>query len=172
MGCSSCSGTSYYQCTGCLSFYYLLHNQCLTRCPSGYFQDSPNKICTLLSNPALNIVFNNDILLDVVDEADVGSDNTNKYPNLQTSDAIPAYLRGYYFDSGRYVAKNSFYVSIRFSVLLWIRAKSSGYVVLKSDGTNEYLKVSISLGGIPSLTLRMNDASVITVSGISDVIDD
>ncbi|CAG9312410.1 unnamed protein product [Blepharisma stoltei] len=39
-GCSSCSSSQYYQCSACVSSYYLLNVLCDTQCPSGYSQNS------------------------------------------------------------------------------------------------------------------------------------
>ncbi|CAG9312411.1 unnamed protein product [Blepharisma stoltei] len=168
-GCASCTGTSYYQCSSCLSSYYLLKTMCLTYCPSGYTVDSSGHSCNLSTSNPLSIAFQNLIQLDTVSGVSVGSSNTNKYPTWETTDPIPSIYRGYYFSGNNYMSLASFTISPYFSLLIWIKPLSDGYLFMKFDGTTKYSYVSIS-SGIPSMNTLLADSNLLSVSGSSSIL--
>ncbi|CAG9329647.1 unnamed protein product [Blepharisma stoltei] len=167
-GCSGCTGGSYYQCSSCLTGYYFLTTMCLSSCPTGYTQDSTNKICSLSTTNALSLVFQNQIALDTLSGVTVGSSNTNKYPNWEATDPIPSIYRGYYFTADYYMTLSSLQISPYFAITIWINpsnlASGTGHVVTKYS-TDNYFYLSINSSGYPSLKLILKDTSTVTLSG-------
>ncbi|CAG9335193.1 unnamed protein product [Blepharisma stoltei] len=168
IGCSICNGSGYYQCTSCQAGYYFLNIQCLTECPWGYNQNSATHSCDL-SSTAYSLMFSNIILLDTISGVNVGLSNTNSYPNYDTNDPYPSYLRGYYYNYNSYL-KISFMFSPSFSISLWIRPLAAGFVISKYISTTTIVQVKIS-SGYPQISLLLSDSSTtISVTGASNIL--
>ncbi|CAG9314446.1 unnamed protein product [Blepharisma stoltei] len=168
-GCGGCSGTSYYQCTSCLTMYYFISGLCISVCPTGYTQDSTNNQCTLVSNLSFSLQFQDLIQLDTVSGVQVGSSGTNTYPTFESTDPVPSLYRGYYFISNSYMASTSLILNTYFTVTVWIKPISSGYLMLKINGSDEMFNISFSSGGVPTLMITLQDLSTVSVSGASNL---
>ncbi|CAG9335952.1 unnamed protein product [Blepharisma stoltei] len=162
-GCATCAGALYYQCSSCLSSYYLLKTMCLTYCPSGYTADSSGHSCTLSSSNPLSISLQNLIQLDMVNGVTVGSSNTNKYPNWEATDPIPSIYRGYYFSGSNYMSLASFTISPYFTLLFWIRMLNNGYLFMKFDGTTKYFTINF-ISGIPKINILLSDSTPLSIT--------
>ncbi|CAG9318519.1 unnamed protein product [Blepharisma stoltei] len=129
-GCKTCFGNAWwYQCNSCYPSYYFLNHLCLPIIPLQSTQ----------------FPFGNQLTLgmDVNGIFQIGSNKTNKYPDFDVNDPIPAYLRGYYFHTNSYMTSDKFNFSPWFTVSFWIKPYSNGNIFLKKDSTKVWLSLSI-----------------------------
>ena len=148
--CLACTGPTYYQCTSCLD--YLLELVCLSACPIGFLESSNNCTIQNTNSPTLEFVFNTiqGVFYDNISHAGaVTGDNDRYYPNLDTSDPVPAYGRGIYFTgTGSYLAlpypdANLLLFGIRFSISVWINPDSvNGTLFYKAESASLFFSVS------------------------------
>ncbi|CAG9330128.1 unnamed protein product [Blepharisma stoltei] len=161
-GCATCNGTNYYECSSCLSVYYFLASMCLGSCPSGYIQDPINHFCILSTNNPISLTLQNKIILDNISGFTVGESNTNLYPIWDLSDPVPSIGRGYHFSSGSYMTYPTLTISSYFTVNIWIMPSGSGNVATKFS-SSAYFLLSFTSEGYPSLQLKLQDTSTITL---------
>ncbi|CAG9335199.1 unnamed protein product [Blepharisma stoltei] len=170
-GCAHCTGSYYYLCTSCSSSSFFYNSKmCLPDCPIGYTKNTGTGNCDLSSVTALSLSFSNQILLDQLSGKQVGSSFSNAYPTYDSNDPVPAYLRGYYFNSNSYLT-TMFMLAPNFSISLWIKATASGMVITKYVSTTQWF-VQILSSGYPKLSLLLMDASsTVSVIGPSNVLN-
>ncbi|CAG9335911.1 unnamed protein product [Blepharisma stoltei] len=171
-GCSVCTGTGYYQCTACVSTKYFLSVMCLSYCPTGYTQDSTNNLCTVSTTNVISVALQDLIYLGTVSSFTVGSSSTNAYPTFDAgSDPIPSIYRGYYFANAYYMTYSSLIITPYFIVTVWVKPILSGYLLLKLDSSsNAMFAFSFTGLGYASLTLRLQDATTVTSTGLTSVL--
>lgn len=114
IGCLASTGVQYNQCLSCLSPFYLLNTMCGTQCPTGY--TATGTTCNSILNPSLSIEFSDIIRLNTVGIFNIGQDNTNLYPNFETSDPTPVIYRGYYFSGKTGSSVDTFLISPWFTL--------------------------------------------------------
>ncbi|CAG9335197.1 unnamed protein product [Blepharisma stoltei] len=170
-GCAHCTGSSYYLCTSCTSSSYFYNsNFCLSSCPTGYTENSYTKTCVFSSNIGLSIIFYDKIVLDSISGISVGSSNTNTYPNYDTNDPYPAYLRGYYFTGTTYLTTNTV-IGPYFSISVWIYPTSAGTIVSKTVSGGEIFCFEILSSEYPQLSITLSDSSALSVALSSSVLN-
>lgn len=112
--CSDClTYDTYFECSTCTSGY-LIGNACLYGCPYGFTTIG----CTSVSFAVLDFDFDDDFL-GTYGIFVTGSQTTQYqfFNSPETVDPIPAYKRGLYFDSGKYLSSNTnIYLSHTFSL--------------------------------------------------------
>ncbi|CAG9335154.1 unnamed protein product [Blepharisma stoltei] len=170
-GCQTCTGGGYHECKSCQTGYYFLQIQCLTECPTGYTPDSSTNKCVFSGTTAYSFQFPKIILLDTISGVDVGSSNTNSYPNYDPNDPYPAYNRGYYFNSNSYL-KTIYMHSPSSSIGAWIKTITGGFVLIKYVSTTTQWFVQILPSGEPKFYfLLSNSSTTLSVTGASSVLD-
>ncbi|CAG9326220.1 unnamed protein product [Blepharisma stoltei] len=170
-GCSNCTSSSYNSCTSCNSGYYLYNNTlCLLNCPGGYFGDYNQRKCLFVSNIEFNATFYDKIELGQVECFKVGSDSANKYPNYDSGDPYPAYLRGYYFNGTTYLS-TSMLTGPYFSVSVWVNIITAGTIISRILNGNEIFCLEFLSGTLsPKLSLMLSDNSVLSTAISSSIL--
>ncbi|CAG9326438.1 unnamed protein product [Blepharisma stoltei] len=166
--CATCSGLGYYSCSSCYSGTFLLRGICIPSCPSEYTEDSTLNQCVVISNLILSVSLNDQIVLDEINGIDIGSNNTNKYPEFDINDPIPAYLRGYYFSSNSLMYSEGKYLSPWFSLNFWLYLMTSGSLFSKFS-TTDLAKISF-VSGSASVKLTLSDSSIISFTGSTSLL--
>ena len=104
--CVSCNNNTYYDCTSCLD--NLFENVCLPVCPVGYNTKNNTCISNNPSTPSIRYIFTSiqGIFIDSINSIQaLTGNNSNYYPNLDSTDPLPAYERGIYFTgNGSYLS--------------------------------------------------------------------
>ena len=104
--CLSCYGNTYYNCLSCLD--NLLENVCLPICPVGYNTRNNTCINNNPSTPSIAYIFTpiQGIFIDSINNIQaLTGNNSSYYPNLDSTDPLPAYGRGIYFTgNGSYLS--------------------------------------------------------------------
>ncbi|CAG9335153.1 unnamed protein product [Blepharisma stoltei] len=171
-GCSQCTGLTYVKCTACFSGYYFFAptGQCLVECPSGYSTNSAGKACDWSSDLGIGLDLTDQVRLDTVSGFNVGSVNTNIYPdwNLDAKDPIPSYKRGYYFYQSNYLY-STVVIAPSFTISLWAKPLSAG-VLLTKYTLSDILKISIVSSGYPLLSVTFSDSSSLTLTTPTNII--
>ncbi|CAG9335149.1 unnamed protein product [Blepharisma stoltei] len=172
-GCSQCTGLTYQKCTACFSGYYFfaLTGQCLTECPSGYSANSAGKTCDWSSDLGIGLDLTDQVRLDTVSAFNIGSVNTNIYPdwNLDVKDPIPSYKRGYYFYQSNYLS-STVMIAPSFTISLWTKPLSVGILMTKY-ATNDILKITVDSLGYPSLSITFADSSSTTLTTSTSILN-
>ncbi|CAG9335196.1 unnamed protein product [Blepharisma stoltei] len=164
-GCSQCTDITYNKCTACNTGFYFYSNtgQCLTECPSGYTANSGTKTCDYLSYIGISLDLTDQIRLDTVSNFDVGSLNTNTYPDWSdNSDPVPSKQRGYYFANN-----DSLYSKVMlapsFTISLWTKPLSGGILMAKWTST-VILLIGMDTSGFPICSAVLADWSTKTLT--------
>ncbi|CAG9335140.1 unnamed protein product [Blepharisma stoltei] len=171
-GCSQCTETTYQKCTACYSgfFSFSATGQCLSECPSGYNANSSTNNCDYFSNLALSLDLTDQIRLDTVSGFNVGSKNTNVYPDWSDIyDPIPAYKRGYYFNQTSYLSSSAM-IAPSFTISVWIKSYSSGILLTKYTST-DILKITINSSGYIALSIIFSDSSPESLSTTINILN-
>ena len=152
--CLSCDGTEYYQCLTCSQ--YLLGSVCLGTCPVGYSQNE--NVCVKSDDtiPNVEYVFNTieGIYYDNYSQVPaITGINPAGYPDIDSTDPLPAYQRGLYFTgNGSYLAfpyqtTGVLLLGINFFISTWINPVAlNGELFYKSNASNHLLSVMIING--------------------------
>ena len=139
--CLNCSGMNYYDCTSCNNSY-LLEIICLSTCPIGYYKLNNTCILNNISGLVAQYNFNTpeSIYLDNIQSLPaINGNKTNSYPDIDSSNAIPAYQRGLYFTgNGSYlsfpnISSNLMLFGIRFFISIWLNPYSFSNTLLSKD---------------------------------------
>ncbi|CAG9321670.1 unnamed protein product [Blepharisma stoltei] len=152
-GCQHCLSWLYNSCTVCFSGYYLNNGICVSTCPDGYTMNSSTNNCDPSDSAAYFLDFYGLLKLDTIGSLNIGSDNTNTYPNYDTNDPFPAINRGYYF-SGTDVASMPYMFGPTFTISIWLKALQNGTVLTKYN-TNPILQIRINSQGEAILNCTM-----------------
>ncbi|CAG9321664.1 unnamed protein product [Blepharisma stoltei] len=167
--CSACTGPGYDECISCNTGYYFLNYLCLPSCPSNYETDLQLNYCNLLSLEAYSLLFKNQILIDYINYATVGS-QANPYPQWDSNDPIPSIYRGYYFTLTSQITHDNLIISPFFTVNLWINPSSLaeiGSIALKYDqsSSTNYFNMYFDTSSTVFTVMRLKDTSQLTISG-------
>ncbi|CAG9335917.1 unnamed protein product [Blepharisma stoltei] len=151
--------------SGCSSYYYI-GGLCEQDCPTGYTANgSPSYSCDLIDSTTDMVLYMNlidKVCLSTVSGFNVGSSSTNVYPDWDSNDPIPSKSRGYYFAGTSYM-EQIFKFSPWFTLSLWVKGTSDGYLMTKCYLGTSYLYVVFS-SGIPTLTITLQDANTLSVT--------
>ncbi|CAG9335175.1 unnamed protein product [Blepharisma stoltei] len=171
-GCSHCTDTGYNKCTACYSGLYLFQNtgQCLNECPSGYSTNSGTNICDYASVVGVSLDLTDQIRFDTVSGFNVGSDNSNAYPNWSDSkDPIPAYKRGYYFYHNNYMS-STVMIAPSFTISIWTKPLGAGILMTKYTSSGIF-KINVDSSGYPELSIKFNDNSSLVLTASTSILN-
>ncbi|CAG9335204.1 unnamed protein product [Blepharisma stoltei] len=152
--CQTCSAAGYFLCTTC---NFAVGNLCIRECPYGF--TSPH--CKNVTNPVIDQTFYGDFAGSYSIFITGASLNTYQFWNSpESADPIPAYKRGLYFSSGKYIYSSAeVYLSHSFSVGTWIYSISNGdiiyketYAALSSNGSLKILLEDLNEAVTPIIT--------------------
>ena len=137
----SCSNNTLgFGCTDCAPGYYYLDGLCVPVCPTGYIPQSNN--CTLSTALILSLKLYNIIELGTISAFNVGSNNSNTYPNYDSNDPWPAQGRGYYFNGSSSLNATGIIFNSNATLNLWVQVSSNGTIFYKGETSfNIYLAV-------------------------------
>ncbi|CAG9332943.1 unnamed protein product [Blepharisma stoltei] len=150
--CETCGDSYYYTCLSCSTGFYLHHDTCITACPTSYHEATDG--CTGSGGYVYDFILS-EISGTITDtygyfSLNSGSDSTKFYPNADSSDAIPAYQRGYYFNGeSSYMALDN---KIMFNYYqthgFWLRneggTNTQSILSAVDDHSNSVLKIEIT----------------------------
>ena len=146
--CSSCYNSKSSTCTSCKSSFFLFNSHaCLLLTPTGYSTDS-------LSQTPISSKFEG-VNLGEIDQIQIGSSSQNIYPQYEQTDAIPAKLRGYYFNQNSLI-KFSVILAPTFMIRIWVKASNSGRFLYKSSIFDLFIAESSKLTLISSNGLSVD----------------
>ena len=149
--CSYCYGTGNYRCLACNLGWVLNGNVCIRDCPS--FFELNSGVCILLSPLVIDLEFDL-ISKDIVDSSNgivfSTPSNSSIWPHEHVSDPIPAYKRGFYFNTSSYLNSDKFSWSYNLSLVFYMKLISPGLLVQKNE-------LSLELNETYS-TLQVNNA--------------
>ena len=162
--CLSCSGGTYYQCLSCTGL--LLGSVCLSTCPVGYSPSGNECIKFNESVPNVEYIFNTieGIYYDSYSNLPaITGINPSGYPNIDSTDPIPAYQRGLYFTGdGSYLAvpyqpSGILLLGIKFFISAWLNPITlNGILFSKSENHIPLFSVTI-INGYLSVIILINE---------------
>ena len=124
--CAICDSAYFFDCTECKDGFFLQRNStiCLAYCPSGTIPNEELNICETDDSDDVAFCANFESKLVVVQSAyDITIVNGSDPDGPDSSDPIPIYLRGLYFDGvDDYLTINNLVLSSDFTLTMWIRA--------------------------------------------------
>lgn len=154
--CLNCSGPEYYNCVDCKG--YLLDVVCLPTCPVGY--NKVGKRCAMIQSLAMSYAFNTiQPVCTSPSQCWALGTGQNTYPYFDTTDPIPAYGRGFYFNgNSSYLSfpnsNSTMVLGIKFFISIWFNPSSStGYLLHKSS--DQFL-LSVSLSTYIAMVIQIN----------------
>ena len=149
--CLTCFGPTYYDCSSCENG--LLEIVCLSVCPIGFNLFENKCLLTHDARPTVEFVFNTiqGVYYDEINNVGAMTGQSDSYyPNLDTTDPVPAYQRGLYFTgkccylSIPYPPELKLLFGIRAFISTWINPVSGdGTIFYKSVQDNIILCVSM-----------------------------
>ncbi|CAG9335205.1 unnamed protein product [Blepharisma stoltei] len=181
-GCSNCSGSLYYQCTSCISYYYyfVAAGSCLSDCPMGYTKSVSE--CLFESDIIfdLNLNTQSGIIYDSVSSIPVITGSSEQfYPNYEEDDPKSAYLRGFYFNGNSSILrlpeyKNYISPKLRigpiFMISIWLNAENESCTIMSKNNISDNYSIVYAItlvNAMPILTFLIDNSIFIYSSKIS-----
>ena len=137
--CQVCFDTDNHSCTECTTGNYLIPNTttCFPYCPSGLTLDSENNVCIEQGTETL--------CFDLSDKV-LGAEIYSVYLE-ETTDVIPIYQRGFYFDGNDKLKVKGLVINTTFTLEYWIRSESFDCALMRvTYPQTEVLVFGMSLG--------------------------
>ncbi|OMJ89209.1 hypothetical protein SteCoe_8686 [Stentor coeruleus] len=157
--CSECTSSGYF-CKNCVSRWFFQDGLCLIQCSSGYTSSSSSSSCILSSEKVLDLDLKDYITLSSIGDIQIGSDNSNNYPEFEMYDPWPVKDRGYYFHSTASI-QYSLILAPYFTISFWAMPIGDGNILIKNS---DNLQVTINIANGKINFYLTKEANTLTVS--------
>ena len=162
--CYDCFGPGYYRCLECIYPFVSLGNMCVDSCPSYMF----GVRCDYINSAVISLKLDRAVplLVDSINNIKFhSSSGPYIWPYGKENDPIPAYKRGYYFNSKSVLYSDSLSISHNFTLVFFMKVLKPGVLISKSNFTLsiESNGTSIQIGDTKRLFIKNFDFEIWTI---------
>ena len=127
--CLNCYGSNNYDCTSCAAGLFLLAQICVNACPIGY--QGISGICVMNDTNVVNVTMSG---LKMNNDSSFTTANSIKYyPVTNVTQPLPAFSRGFYFNTTTNLSSNEVLLSYNLTIILWIKQTQPGIILQKDS---------------------------------------